>query len=313
MEGGWNPSHLRQGAFAYSLHQSLPGLYQQKLSGALGVGRCLDPTGEIGLEIEIGGLVKKNKTIGDVAGSRIKVSPKNWNSPCFVFPFSVFFKKLGKLMIEPPSCRDPVRQVTTVSSRSSSWWKLNGRRAEEFLHTEVWVWVIHPWGHPQIIHFCLGFSIINHPLIGVPPILGNHYIIDLSNFFPDDLWNSMRVSFPELLSAQKIISSKAPVFARKETVFSCNFTLTWTQWRPKTTCKGRLHMWTSPIPFFGCSLWRLAGVWLLRMDPGESCAVSHLLPKHWMALAGFIKHSNPYYCWWWTNHQLWIPIPIVHG
>ena len=137
-------------------------------------------------------------------------------------------------MIEPPSCRDPVRQVTTVSSRSSSWWKLNGRRAEEFLHTEVWVWVIHPWGHPQIIHFCLGFSIINHPLIGVPPILGNHYIIDLSNFFPDDLWNSMWVSFPELLSAQKIISSKAPVFARKETVFSCNF---YPDMNPMTTKK----------------------------------------------------------------------------
>lgn len=95
MEGGWNPSHLRQGAFAYSLHQSLPGLlYQQKLSGALGVGRCLDPTGEIVPEIEIGGfsqkLGKKNKTIGDVAGSRIKVSPKNWDSPCFVFPFPFF-------------------------------------------------------------------------------------------------------------------------------------------------------------------------------------------------------------------------------
>ena len=47
----------------------------------------------------------------------------------------------------------------------------------------------------------------------------------------DDLWNSMRVGFPELLSAQKRISSKAPVFAWKETVFSCKFTLTLTQWR----------------------------------------------------------------------------------
>ena len=27
------------------------------------------------------------------------------------------------------------------------------------------------WGYPQIIHFCLGFSMINHPAIGVTPFM----------------------------------------------------------------------------------------------------------------------------------------------
>ena len=68
--GWWTPSHLQQGAFAYPLHQPLPGLRcQQERSGALGVGRCLDPTGEMVPQTQ--GFSKKTSSterMGDFAG-----------------------------------------------------------------------------------------------------------------------------------------------------------------------------------------------------------------------------------------------------
>ena len=171
-----------------------------------------------------------------------------------------------------------------------------------------------------------GYNVTNHPWLGMVTICYHTTYKNGDDWWQrdrititcigaqDDLWNSMRVGFPELLSAQKRISSKAPVFAWKETVFSCKFTLTLTQWR----LDDQNNLYRSPaFVNFAPSLssaaafdvWQACDSRILRnpvLHPRSEIMGSHLPPKHWMAFL------NPY-CWWWTNNELWILIPIVHG